>query len=367
MKKITFLKYLAILGFTVIAIPLFAKADTTPTLSVVNNGASDISQTQAAVSITFNSGSATYDFTNVPSVYLQYTNIATGVTQVTATARELPGSRSETFWLYNLTPNTQYSYQVVTSFNGGKTFSSPSSFTTIGTTSHDLSSPIVINSNSAATATTTVSLPTAPATTTGVLGTVSKVVGVATLEKNITNNVATGGVAHANGIVLYITDEHARVYQNDSLTFTVKAQNTNNVDILDSRVVVSLPDQYQFSSSSFDVNYDSRANTVTYPFGRIAAGVTKTLTFSVDAVGEGNGTVHTDVTLQYAGGNLSTSDHDAYSSGTKSVLGASVFGAGFFPQTFTGWFLILLLIVLIIIGARRYVKAPKPVTPAPAK
>lgn len=363
MKKITLLKSLAILGFVVITMPAFAKADTLSTLSVVNNGVSHIDDTQAAISVQFNSGDTAYSVTNTPIIYVQYTNVKTSVVQVTSSADELPGSRSETFWLQNLTPDTQYSYQVVTNFNGNKTSTPATAFSTI-TAAHNLSTQIVTSSNSSSSSTT---LSTAPTTTTGVLTTVSKVVGAATVEKNISNGIATGGVVHANGVVLYISDEHARVYQNDSITFTVKAQNTNTTDILDSRVVVSLPDQYQFSNSSSDVSYDSHANTVTYPFGRIAAGTTKMVTFSVDAVGEGNGTVQTNVTLQYAGGNLSTSDHDAYSSGTKSLLGASVFGAGFFPQTFTGWFLILLLIVLIIIGARRYVKAPKAAVPATAK
>ena len=359
MKKITLLKYLAVLGFAVIAIPGFAKADSVPTVTVI--GAADVYATDARVDVQFTSNSSTIDYANLPAILIQYTNTATGSTYSTGASHEYTTSKMEVFDLPGLTPSTTYSYKAIMTYGSTIISTDPATFTT---PSQNGILPATSTSSGQTTSTSTTTTNSASGIS---VQSILKNITPTTLEKNVTNSIETGGVAHANGIVLYLTDEHARVYQNDSLTFTVKAQNTNSTDILDSRVVVSLPDQYQFSNSSSDVVYDPSTNTVTYPFGRIAAGTIKTLTFSVDAVGEGNGTVQTNATLQYAGGNLSTSDHDAYSSGPKSVLGASVFGAGFFPQTFTGWFLILLLIVLIIIGARRYVKAPKPATPVAVK
>ncbi len=367
MKKITLLKYLAILGFAIIALPGFAKADSVPTVTVI--GAADVYATDARVDVQFTSNSSTIDYANLPAILIQYTDTKTGNTYSTGASHEYTNSKMEVFDLPNLNPGTTYSYKAIMTYGSVIVSTNPSTFTTPAQNGFFAQGGTTGSTTSAVSTSSTSSTQMSTKNSASGLSVQSVIKNITpkTLEKNITNNIETGGVAHANGVVLYLTDEHARVYQNQSLTFTVKVQNTKPVDILDSRVVVSLPDQYQFSNSSSDVVYDPSTNTVTYPFGRIAAGSIKTITFSVDAVGEGNGTVQTNATLQYAGGNLSTSDHDAYSSGAKSVLGASVFGAGFFPQTFTGWFLILLLIVLIIIGARRYVKAPKPATPVAAK
>ncbi|MDB4984779.1 MAG: hypothetical protein JWM20_958 [Patescibacteria group bacterium] len=370
MKQITFATATFALALAVFMAPAFAHADG-PTIMIV--GASNIYYNDARVQVLFNA--STVDYSNLPSLTVQYADTKTGEIFSTGAAHEYTTSHTEVFDLQNLHASTTYSYRAILTYGGGTITTEPQTFTTPGQNGSYVSTSATTQattqnqsttSQTATNSTTTSSSSSSASTSKLSLQAVAKKVTPANLEKNISNNVATGGVTHANGIVLYISDEHARVYQDDSVTFTIKTQNTHSYSINDARVTVELPDQYEFSSSGSDADYDSHANTVTYEFGRIAAQATESFTFKADAVGEGNGTVYTKATMEYDGGQLSASDHDAYESGSKSVLGASVFGAGFFPQTFAGWFLILLLIVIIIVAARRYVKA-QPAQPAPAK
>ena len=357
MNKNSLAKLMALAAFAMIAIPAFAKADApVPTVSIM--GASDVYMTNAHVGVMFNSNATSVDYGNLPTLAVQYTDTVTGEVFTSGTSHEYATSKTEDFDLENLNPGTKYSYRAILTYASGTITTEPATFTTKGT---GPSVPAVSSTTtSTSTSSSTSSSSSQPVTSSSVVAKASSILGVSKVEANITDKVATGGVTHSNGIVLYISDEHARVYQDDSVTFTVMAQNTHSYAINDARVVVSLPEQYEFSSSSTDANYDSQENTVTYEFGRIAPEATESFSFKANAIGEGNGTVSTTAVMQYDAGKISATDHDAYQSGSKSVLGASVFGAGFFPQTFFGWFIILLLIAVIVIAARRYVKAPKP-------
>jgi hypothetical protein len=173
------------------------------------------------------------------------------------------------------------------------------------------------------------------------------------------SKIMTGGATHKNGLAISISDEQARTTVGDTFTFTVKYENLTSQSLRNTELIIKLPEQYEFVKSSFDMDYNERDNTVTYISGRVAPKTLKTVTFTARAIGDGNADVKTTATLFYEGGNISASDRDSFHGGSKSYLGASVFGAGFFPQTLGGWLAIIILIVVIIIVARRYMVAQK--------
>ena len=306
-----------------------------------SNGVSDVQQYQATVMTSFNSAGAVYTYSELPVLYVEYMNTTTSVVMISPYNKQEPGTQNNTFTLYHLDPSTQYSYQVVMKYNGGTYRTPAKAFTTYGQVK------------------TVYTLGTTPGTN----GSNSTVVTIPNITKPVTtkvidaakNTVMTGGATHKNGVAISISDEQARTNINDSVTFTVKYQNTNSKSLQNAELVIQLPEQYEFVRSSFDMDYNERDNTVSYIAGRVAPGALKTVTFTARAIGDGTTEVKTTATLFYEGGTISASDRDSYHGGSKSVLGASVFGAGFFPQTLWGWIAIIILITVIIVMARRYV------------
>lgn len=365
-KIINAKNFIAAIGFALLA-PFAAQADAMPNITML--GISNLYPASARVQVSYDPNGMSIDYANAPILYVQYMNISTNETFSTGISHEYNRADTPVFEMQNLVPGTQYSYQAILSYKGqtvkteSRAFKTPggnvgqASSGTTASTNTGSSSSSTAGSSAATSSNTSKPSPSSSSNNLSLKVTVAKA--KSTIEENVVGKVATGGVTHSNGVVLYVSDEHARVYQDDPVTFTVKVQNTHSYVINDASVEVTLPDQYEYASSGKDADYDSRANIVTYYFGRIAPQATETFTFKVDAVGEGKGTVETTATLTYDGGRLSATDHDAYSSDRTSVLGATVFGAGFFPSTFLGWFVILLLITVIIIAARRYRTLPK--------
>ncbi len=324
----------------ILAMPVLAMAASGMPV-FTSNGVSDVQQYQATVMTTFNSGEAVYNYGELPILYVEYMNTVTDTIMISPYNDQEPGTRNNTFTLYHLDAGTQYSYQVVMKYNGSTYRSPAKTFTTRGVVK------------------TTYTPDTAPGTN----GTDSTVITVPNVTKPVTtkvvdaakNTVMTGGATHKNGVAISITDEQARTSVDDSFTFTVKYQNTNSKSLQNAELVIKLPEQYEFVRSTFDMEYNEHDNTVSYIVGRVAPGALKTVTFTARAIGDESTEVKTTATLFYEGGTISASDRDSFHGGSKSVLGASVFGAGFFPQTLWGWLAIIILITVIIIVARRYV------------
>lgn len=331
-------KFIAVALMAVLA-PVATMAFTgTPTISL--NGASDIGNTYATITVMYDSHDAVYEYNEQPVVYVEYTNTKTGDMLISAYGSESYGVRAHPFGLYDLEKGTQYSYRGVMKYSGNVYKTATQTFTTAGVEKTP-SVPVVTK--------TTEVINTTPIVITD---TTTKIVAKAK------SSIMTGGATHKNGVAIAITDEQARTSVGDSFTFTVQYQNTNKDSLKNGELVIQLPEQYEFVKSSFDMDYNEHDNTVTYIAGRVPNGVVKTVTFTARAIGDGSGEVKTTATLFYEGGSISASDRDSFHGDSKSALGASVFGAGFFPQTMVGWIVILLIITSIIIIARRYMTAP---------
>ena len=320
----------------ILAMPVLAMAFTgTPTITL--NGVSDVGETYATAMVTYNSNDAVYTNSEEPVTYVEYMNVVTGELLVTPFGYESYGNRSHSFGIFDLEKDTQYMYRGVMKYAGQVVKTNAQTFTTTG------KKPIPKPTPDPKTPGT---IPVDPLI---IKDTTTKIV------EKAKSKIMTAGATHKNGVAISISDEQARTSVGDVMTFTIQYENINKESLKNAELVIELPEQYEFVKSSSDMDYNEHDNTVTYIAGRVAAGTIKTVTFTARAIGDGSSEVRTTATLFYEGGTISASDRDSYHGGSKSVLGASVFGAGFFPQTLWGWLAIIILIAVIIIVARRYV------------
>ncbi len=331
----------------------------TPTVETI--GASRIANNYAETTIQFNVKNADWSRGNSPLLSIEYKNMTTGISNSTNVfyqdARE---NHVVTWTLYSLQAGTNYKYRAVMKYAGTTYRSDWDTFTTTG--------GVVVAQTTNTTNTTSNTTSTTNNTTTSsashkVSSSVNK------LTASAESAIYTAGSNHATGVAIGITDAQARVSQDDTITFTVQYQNTRTASLLNSELAIQLPEEYEYISSKSDFEYDDSSNVITLPIGRIASGgAIHTVSFKARAIGTNDRDVKTTATLYYEGGKIAASDRDAFHGGSKSILGASVFGAGFFPQTMVGWLLIVFLITVLIVAARRYVKQPAPqAQPAPAK
>ena len=316
----------------------------------------------ATAHVTFDKNGANYTSSEQPEIYIVYTNNETGESSTTKRVSPPVTSNSLGFSLYNLMPGTEYTLMGVMNYKGRSYKTDTETFITPGVAQKASSSvsgeSTSQNQTNGSTNSTSGNTTTVKSTTknTSILG---NLFGSGSKSVNsLQDKVFTGGRTQKNGLTLAITNEQARVDKGDFFTYTVRFQNGRTTALQNAEIVIELPEAYEFVRSSKDLDYNTSTNTVSAVIGRVAANTTQSFTFTVRAIGEGSGEIKTAATWFYEGGSIVATDRDNFHGGSKSVLGASVFGAGFFPQTLLGWMLIVILIAVIIIAARRYTTAP---------
>lgn len=332
-----------------LVMPLLVVAANDPSITL--DGVTDINETNATVTISFDSGGKEYSFMDKdnPIVFVEYTNTKTNEKLLSGYNNQSSMFKVNHFGLFNLEKGTTYKYRGVLKVAGDTIYTPSKTFITKGAVVQP--TPV----------TPTTPTPTAP-TPKPAPTTIPVVTQVNNLSSDIIadakSKVITGGAVYKNGVALVITNEQARTSVDDTFIYTVQYQNSTKDSLKSAELVIELPEQYEFVKSPVDMTYNERNNTLTYIVGRIVPEKVTTITFTVRAIGDGKKEVRTIATLFYEGGVISATDRDSFHGGSKSVLGASVFGAGFFPQTMVGWMIIIIIMVLIIITARRYTMVP---------
>ncbi len=369
MKKISLPNLIRSVIAVAILVPFVALAYNPtgqPTFSLI--GTKGVQSTKALVAISFNSSNAVYHIGEEPVISVDYTNLLTGYTLPTAPVTEQEGAYEVDVPLQNLSPNTPYSYYAMMTYNGqnyqtvSMRFQTPLTDTTTSTQGTTSVNPFAANT------TTTTNVATTPAktmsSTSPSLLTIFKSFGLSSGSTNLSSIVETGGYGFSNGVGLSITDSHARVALGDTFDYTIQYSNGNSNALRAARILVLLPDAYTFSSADqSDATYTQSGNIVTIYVGTIAANSSGSVIFTAHATGDQNEAVQTQANLVYTGGSVSAVDRDTYVGGSGSVLGASVFGVGFFPQTFFGWLFLIIVIIVIVIIARRYMTGMKKTPP----
>lgn len=318
-----------------------------PEFSVV--GIQSLSHNEASIQVAFDSRNAQYEWSTQPKVSIAYTDLSTGTTYTSLAVGESAGSRTTTITIQDLKPNTKYTYKAVMSYAGSRketperTFTTKQ-YTTIGifgssTSTPQTSNDIVIGLGGGSSKNES---------------TIAKSIGVDKVTSNLESIIKTGGYGTKKGVSLAITDTHARVVDGDTFEYTIQYHNANNKTLRTARIVVQLPDQYSFVSGNGNTVYTADNNIVTLYLGSIQPYESGVATFKAKAIGGESGGVETKAMLVYTGGSVSAVDRDTFVSGSQGVLGATVFGSGFFPQTFFGWLIIIVILIIIMIVARRY-------------
>lgn len=168
----------------------------------------------------------------------------------------------------------------------------------------------------------------------------------------ITSTVNTTGVS-ANSNV-------PGVCSGDTVNYTLNYANTTGATINNAMVIVTMPAEIDFKSSTAATNYNERNRTVTLFVGTLTKGQTGVvyLQGTANSMVNGTGTIMTrvDFTFTKATGATETTTSYVIHSGTNcgSALGANVLGAGFLPTSFGGWLLIAVLLCGIIFIVRKF-------------
>ncbi len=330
-----------ILGVALVSIPFAVSAATLPTFSVT--GVQDVQPDEALVEVIYDSQDAVYAWNKGPKVFVSYTNTTDGSSFSTISIDESKGSRSTLLRMQNLKPDTKYTYKGVMYYDGQRYETAEQSFRTkaigqVRTTSATGSATITDYASSLFPSVTVV----------------TKSPGITKVSTNLESIVKTGGYGNKNGVALAITDTRARVTEGQSFDYTVQYHNSNKKPLRTARIVIQLPDQYMFDSGDGNTVYSNTDNIVTIYLGSIGPEESGTVLFKAKAQGGENAAVETKAVLIYTGGSVSAVDRDTFAGGSKSVLGATVFGSKFFPQTFFGWLLIIVVLIIIMIVTRRY-------------
>lgn len=335
--------------FAIVAVAIFAPAVSFAAIpSAQVSGFSFVEKTSATVLVTFNANGAPIGvFNDKATVFAEFTNIKTNNTEITAYANPSSQTQTYSFRMDKLSPGTEYRVVAIIEYQGMILESLPKTFTT----KESYTAQVSQENSSSGTSESTNAFITIP-TFWSLFG------GTSSPKNTVQKKIMTGGVENKNGVGIAITNEQARVDARDTFTYTVRYQNGRTTSLQGTKIVIDLPQNYEFVRSSADLDYNTKTNSVILVTGRIPAGTSKSFTFTARALDGNSGQVQTKATLFYEGGSVSVIDRDSFYGGSRSALGASVFGLGFFPQTLYGWLGIIIIITLIIIFARRYAQAP---------
>lgn len=346
MKTLRLSQFIALL-FGITVFPLFAMA-ARPTAELIGINKDGYRIPEAIVHFDPRGNDIGIFGDNQVTVLAEYTNTKTDESAVTAYSTGGYGTQTYSFRMEDVQPGQTYSVVAVMRYQGKTYTSEPKLFTykpetvTTGSTT---------TSGSTTTTTTNSTIVTTPSIT-SIFG------GTSSVKETVQKKIMTGGVTNKDGIGIAITNEQARVDARDTFTYTVRYQNGRTTSLQNSEIIIELPENYEFIKSSADLDYNTKTNSLKLITGRVAPGTTKSFTFTARALDGNSGEVATKASLFYEGGSISTSDRDSFYGGAKSALGASVFGLGFFPQTLFGWTVLIILITLVIIIARRYTTTP---------
>ncbi len=245
--------------------------------------------------------------------------VAFGGTTIARTQNTFSGTFTES--ITGLASNTIYYYRAVGQTNGNVSYGITRSFRSGSILSNSTQSPL-INVVRADT--------TRP---------------VATISTNGSTNIDT---------------RYQNICPSDTVDYTLNYKNTSGGSVSNAVLVIALPDEIDYVNSSARAEYSERNHTVTIFVGSM----TKDQVGTVYLTGRANSgavdrdTISTrvDFTFVKANGQSETITNYVFHSGRDcaNTLGAFALGAGFLPNSFLGWLLIVILICTIVFLSRKF-------------
>ncbi|MDB4984495.1 MAG: hypothetical protein JWM20_674 [Patescibacteria group bacterium] len=275
-----------------------------------------------------------YNSTCSVSTYFNYGRTQ-ALGQSTGTVNRGTGSGSMSQALQNLSPNTTYYYQAVGNNCAGTASGSIQSFTTSGTTVRDT-----------------------------------------TITRYVTVNTGNGG---GSSFIKLMIDNHRDVVREGKDTaYDVSWTNLTGTKLNNLVLEVNFPSQMVITDTDRGA-IETKKSSVVYQISSLDAHETGEMTISgqIDAGLKDGDPVVAQAVMAFenpkttATENAIAYDADTFSIVDGSVLGASLFGLGFLPNSLAGWLIILLIILIIVLIARHYWRREAPTTmivhnPAPA-
>jgi hypothetical protein len=190
------------------------------------------------------------------------------------------------------------------------------------------------------------------------------------VQQQPTTNSVLGNTIHApakNGIVINsnttgvsATSDVPGICVNDTVNYTLSYANTTTGAIQNAMLIVTLPAEIDYKSSTSQASFNERNHTVTIFIGTVAKGQSGVVYMQGTANRMVNGTAtittRVDFTFTKANGATETTTSYVIHSGTNcgNALGANVLGSGFLPTSFIGWVLLAIVVCAIIFLARKF-------------
>lgn len=324
-----------------------------PTVKI--DGTISTDEYSAIVQVSYNRNGASYNTADRPLLYVQYGLCRSDdcLSNVSKPVGLSESDDSYTLMLQPLTKGQVYYYRAVVKWAGGyaysdtiPSFTAEKKITGTTTTTGGIDGTSSGSGNSNNSITLDYSTPTPASSVKGVFG------GLFGGRKTTTSNFKNSD--ERSGFRLSIDDGESSVKQGDEVTLKVRYENNNAKAYSNAKVTVYVPQQYTFKNSNKGV-YDRINQVLVIDLKDFPAGAYGTAVVVADATGKSGDfdQAVAQASLQVAGVTLSVADIDEYAAGKNSVLGASASG-GFLPGKLIGWIILLVVIGLIVIVARRY-------------
>lgn len=344
---------------------------------VATLGATTITRSSVMLQAHYDSVGADYNMTDLPKLYMRFGEDS-DMDRITSPVSQGKGSRTVSFQIANLDADTRYYYQAVLIYRGGHVaYGDQLSFRTLKTgqvpvvdCSFDSNTwlfPDVLGGNgcvpNGTVSSQSVNTNTQPssnqssnstntAPNSSSSGSRSQVAGI---SQTSNEGVVTGS---SGNVSLRITNSESQFEEGDKVRFSITISNTGTMSARNGRLVVTLPTEYAFVKSS-EGSFDERDNELAVRIATIAGGASKTITVDARVSDvKDDDSVTTRAVLTFTKSNIAytvrASDTDDIEAASGNILGASVFGAGFFPQTLAGWVILIIIITALIFVIRRY-------------
>ena len=238
------------------------------------------------------------------------------------------GSGSMAQALQNLNPNTTYYYQAVGQNCSGTNTGTIRSFTTSGTTTNDT-----------------------------------------TITHYVSTTVNNGNGGGGNSFIKLMIDNHRDVVRGSTNTsYDVSWTNLTGSVLKNLVLEVNFPSQMTITDTDRGA-IETKRSSVVYQISSLDAHETgsMTITGEIDSgLKDGDPVVAQAVMAFENPKTTATENAIAYDADTfslnSSVLGASLFGLGFLPNSLAGWLIIILIILIIVLIARHFWHRQAPAT-----
>ena len=223
--------------------------------------------------------------------------------------------------LTNLSPNTTYYYQAVGQNCAGTNQGTVNSFTTTGTTTNDTT--------------------------------------IVHYVSTITNNGGSG-----NSFIALTIDNHRSVVPNGvQIPYDITWKNISGSTLTNLVLEVNFPKQMNIVDTTLG-SIEPAKSSVVYSISSLAPNETGSLTVTgqVSSGMVANDPVVAQAVMAFANPKSNATDNaiaydaDTFSISNTSVLGASIFGLGFLPNSLIGWLILILILIAIIVLVRHFMR-----------